>query len=369
MTFFVFILPVLLAVVFGAHYIVYLSLVHLFSIASPTYRAGLLVVFAVLSVSFFLAAFWSHVSDTFFTRCLYVVTAVWMGTLVNLFLAMLAARLIEIIGYWFQVSVSLPVLGAGFLVVAILVSVYGVWNAFTPRYENITVHIPGLPVEWRGEKIVQISDVHLGHIYRDGFMEDIVQKINAVDPALVVITGDLFDGMDGGLDAFVRPLNDLRARHGALFVTGNHETYLGVQEAFGALEKTSVRILQDEVVDIDGLKIIGVSYPLQGERKNIVATLETLQSQYFGRPNVLLYHAPAQVQEMRAAGINLQLSGHTHQGQQFPFMFITQLVHHGFDYGLYPMGEYTLYTSSGVGTWGPPMRVGTQSEIVVITLN
>jgi predicted MPP superfamily phosphohydrolase len=252
--------------------------------------------------------------------------------------------------------------------VAFAVSGYGVWHALHPRIKEVTVTIPNLPESWRGQKIAQISDVHLGHVYRADFLQKVVEQINQAQPKIVVVTGDLFDGMDGDLDTLAKPLDTLDAKLGVLFVGGNHETYLGTAKTLDILTKTKVRILRSEVVDKDGLLFVGIAYPEQGDNMSVVQTLASLQSSYVGKPTVLLCHAPSHIEEVAQMNIHLQLSGHTHQGQQFPFQWVTNLVHQGFDYGLYILGDYSLYVTSGVGTWGPTMRIGTQSEIVIITL-
>lgn len=361
------IVTLILLVFFGAHYGIYSFLTHFFAIFS-SHRAVTAWVLALLSISFFGSMFLAHLADNAFSRGLYFTSGVWMGTFLNIVLAMLATGIILLIARPFSFQVNGSIVAGTFLAVALAASIYGVWNAMHPRIQNISVTIPGLPETWKGKKIVQISDVHLGHVYRESFLEKVVEKINAQDPKLVVITGDLFDGMDGGLINLVKPLDDLNAEDGVLFIDGNHETYLGTQRTLDILQQTKVRILRDETIDVDGLSFIGIMYPERGERKSVVDILRKLQAGFLGKPNVLLYHAPSMIEDVAKEGVNLQLSGHTHRGQQFPFQFVTHKVHKGYDYGLYRIGDYTLYTSSGVGTWGPTMRIGTQSEIVVITL-
>jgi hypothetical protein len=364
---FVSVITSVLVLFFGAHYGIFAFITHFFAL-SGVQKTVVAMTIALLSISFFASSAIAHYRDNAFSRVLYFVSGVWMGTMINILVAIVATSVVLQVARWFSVSVSGSLVAGIFLFLSLIVSIYGVWNAMHPRIQNISVTIPHLPDEWRGKKLVQISDVHLGHIYRAPFLQKVVDMINQEDPKLVVITGDLFDGMDGGLPDLVSPLDNLRAPNGVLFIDGNHETYLGTQKTFDALEQTKVRILRDEVVDIDGLSFVGVSYPERGEQKNIIDILYSLQSEFKDKPNVLLYHAPEMIEAVAQTGIDLQLSGHTHQGQQFPFQWVTYFVHKGYDYGLFTIGKYTLYTTSGVGTWGPTMRIGTQSEIVVITL-
>ena len=259
-------------------------------------------------------------------------------------------------------------LGLIFFGLAFAYSVYGMWNADHPQIKNITVTIPNLPQQWKNKIIVQLSDVHMGHVNRAEFLQRIVAKVNAVHPDMVVITGDFFDGMDGNLQQLVQPLNDLGPEKGIFFITGNHENFLGIDKVFAAFKNTRVHILQDQVVDVGGLKVIGIGYPRRGENKDVVGVLHSLEKDFAGRPNLLLFHAPVHIDEFKNSGVNLQLSGHTHRGQIFPFRYITELVYKGYDYGLHRIGDYTLYTTNGAGTWGPAMRTGNTPEIVVVTL-
>ena len=258
----------------------------------------------------------------------------------------------------------------GFVAIALacLYSGYGVWNAYHPRTKEVVIKIRNLPPEWQNRKIVQVSDVHLGHILGAGFLQGVVEEVNAQNPSIVFITGDLFDGADGHLDALVGPLNNIRAPLGIYYVTGNHETYLGTDRAYAALKTTKARILRDEMVVIDGLQIIGVSYPERGHPKNLAEVFRKIPGFIPGSPSILLYHSPVQIEQAKAAGISLQLSGHTHHGQIFPIQFISRLIYGKYYNGLHVEGRYSIYTSSGAGTWGPTMRTGNHPEIAVIHL-
>jgi predicted MPP superfamily phosphohydrolase len=264
--------------------------------------------------------------------------------------------------------VNAPALTVVFFVIAFAYSIYGVWNARHPQLKNITVTIPNLPSDWKGKKIVQLSDIHIGHINRRDFVNDVTAKVNSVNPEMVVITGDIFDGMDGDLDSPVNLINDINSPKGIYFVTGNHETYLGMEQVTKDMEKTKAVFMHDQVLDIDGLKLIGINYPDRMEKKDMLKVLDSLKPDFYGQPNIFLYHTPVNIPEVKEAGVNLELCGHTHDGQLFPLSYITKIMYKGYDYGLHQLGDYTLYTTSGTGSWGPPMRTGNTPEIVVITL-
>jgi uncharacterized protein len=357
-----------LLIIFLTHYFIYYSIVHFFSVVGRR-RAILALLLFILPASFIATSFLARRFQGPVFQAVYFSSALWIGiglTLV-IFLALAwaawggAMLLPQRPGrVWF---------GAAGVVLGLLYSGYGAWNARHPRMVHIHVNVKNLPPEWQGKKVVQLTDVHLGHVVGSAFLARQVERINAEEPSAVFITGDLFDGADGRLEELVRPLDGLRAPLGTYFVTGNHETYLGTERAYAALRKTKVRILSDEMVVLNGLQIVGLSYPERGLSRDLGQAIRKLAGFDPRRPSILLYHAPAHIAQAKAAGISLQLAGHTHHGQIFPFQFVTWRVYGKYYRGLHVEGDYTVYTSSGAGTWGPPMRTGDRPEIAVIHLD
>jgi predicted MPP superfamily phosphohydrolase len=355
-----------LSILFFSHYFVYYSLVHFFGIVVPLRRTALAVVLFLLPLSFIASSLLAHWTDNFLFRAFYFCSSLWLGVGLTLITALALAWGAAMI---LAPRLSLVGLGRAAVAVTCLYSAYGIWNAYHPRTEHITVRIKNLPPAWRGKKVVQLSDVHLGRILGARFLASIVAEVTAEAPAMVVITGDLFDGADGNLEELVAPLNSLRAPQGIYFVTGNHETYLGVERAYAALRTTPVRILNDEKVMLDGLQVIGISYPERGHSKDFASLIAKLPGFDPALPSILLCHSPTHIAQAKAAGISLQLSGHAHHGQIFPIQFISRLIYGRYYYGLHVEGDYTLYASGGAGTWGPTMRTGNHPEIVVIHLD
>jgi predicted MPP superfamily phosphohydrolase len=357
-----------LSILFFSHYFIYFSVVHFFGIAAPARRAALAAILFLLPASFIASSILAHWTDNLLSRAIYFCTSLWLGVGLTLMLTLAIAW-----GAWamtrlFTRSPSPAIFGWAALTLSCLYSAYGLWNAYHPRARNLTVRIKNLPPAWQGRKIVQLSDAHLGYILRAGFASRLVAMINAENPHLVVITGDLFDGADGKLEDLIAPLNALRAPLGIYFVTGNHETYLGVERAYAALRTTGVRILADERVVIEGLQVIGVSYPERGHAKDLAQAIAKLAGFDPALPSILLYHSPTHIAEAKTAGVSLQLSGHAHHGQILPIQFISRLVYGKYYHGLHVEGDYTLYASSGAGTWGPTLRTGNHPEIAVIQL-
>jgi len=361
-------LLVFLAVLFGWHYFLYFSTVRFFGIGARGNKRLVAALFVLLPASFFASLFLSRRFENSFVRVFTILSDLWIGVGLALLLFFALAWAAWGLARILNVRLDQAVFGVAAVLCTCLFSAYGVWNAAHPRIENITVRIKNLPPAWTGRKLVQITDLHLGLILGPAFLDGVVQQVNAQRPAVVLITGDLFDGEDSSLDKFIDPLNRIDAPLGTYFVTGNHETYLGVERALEVLGHTRVKALRDDMVVVDGLQIVGFSYPLSGFSKNIGAAMGRMTEFDREKPSVLLYHTPTQIQAVKAAGINFQVSGHTHQGQLFPIQIFTRLIYGKYYHGLHEEGDFTIYTSSGTGTWGPSMRTGNHPEVTVIHL-
>lgn len=363
-SFFVFV-TIASLIVAAAHAGIFFSFVKFFQIGPGAFRKILLGATLSLAFSFIVTSMLVHTHENVITRFFYVIAAGWLGIFLYLMMATVVCWVVVLVVKAVGVNVSAAWLTAPIYAVAMLIAIYGFWNAANPVLKNVTVKIENLSEQWKNRTIVQASDIHVGAINRSGFAQDVVDLINSAKPDVVVITGDLFDGAGEDLSHLVEPLNQIQAPMGVYFITGNHETYVGLKKSFDALQNTNVRILRDEIVDLEGVQLVGIDYLTIGnpaKLDSIVAQINPAQ------PSVVLFHEPRFVEIMKKAGVSLQLAGHTHRGQMWPFNYITKRVYNGLDYGLYTDGSYNLYTSCGAGTWGPPLRSGNRPEVVGIRL-
>jgi predicted MPP superfamily phosphohydrolase len=238
---------------------------------------------------------------------------------------------------------------------------------------NVTVPLAGLPRELEGFTIAQISDLHIGPTIKRNFVATVVDRVNLLNADMVAITGDVVDGSVPELAHDTEPLARLASRHGTYAVTGNHEYYSGAHEWIRELERLGAKVLMNEhvVLDHDGaaLTVAGVAdwsahHFDPSHRSDPHAAARGAPER---APKILLAHQPRSATSAEAAGYQLQLSGHTHGGQFWPWNFLVRLQQ-PFTAGLNRLGRLWVYTSRGTGYWGPPMRFGVPSEITLIRL-
>ena len=321
------------------------------------------ILLLVLSLSFVSATLLSHRYNNLVVRLYYKIAATWLGFL-NCFVlgacfSWVAYLLPTVVG--FQVSRS--ALGTTGWELALVLAVYGLLRAQRVRVKRITLKIPNLPGAWRGRLAAQVTDTHLGHVHGRSFLRRIVRLLQQVAPDIVFITGDLYDGSRVGAKELIEPWQELTPVFGTYFVTGNHEEFGDPKQYLDAIRGAGIRVLENEKEAVEGMQIIGVRY----RDASSPSRLESIVKREFdpGEPCILLTHAPFGVRVAAQSGISLQLSGHTHAGQVFPFTYFTRIVFQEYTYGLRRLGDLFVYTSSGAGTWGPPMRLGAPPEIVV----
>ena len=239
---------------------------------------------------------------------------------------------------------------------------------------RVTVTLPRLPRRLDGLTLVQLTDVHVGPTIGRAFIESIVARTNALAPDVIAITGDLIDGSVAELADAVAPLAELRARHGVYFVTGNHEYFSGATPWIAELTRLGIRCLRNERVSIGhgdaSFDLAGVddhSGARSGEAGHGEDLDKALANLDPAREVVLLAHQPRSVFAAARFGVGLQISGHTHGGQIWPFSYLVHLQQ-PFIAGLHRHRDTQIYVSRGTGYWGPPMRLGAPAEITQIIL-
>ncbi|UCJ16672.1 metallophosphoesterase [Pseudomonas sp. MM211] len=272
-------------------------------------------------------------------------------------------------------AVKAPGLRAGVGLAAMLLTALGVWQAVrVPDVRDVEIELARLPAELDGLQLVQLTDLHASRLLQRPWMEAVVAKANALQPDLMVITGDLVDGTVAAREQDVEPLRDLRARLGVYAIPGNHEYYAEYQNWLGHFESLGLPMLLNEHVTIEdagaSLVLAGITDPAASR---FGQPLPDIEAALAGVPPeaavILLSHRPLAAAGNALAGADLQLSGHTHGGQVLGMHWVTQAFNEGYVSGEYAVGDMRLYVSNGAGLWnGFPLRLGKPSEITRITL-
>jgi predicted MPP superfamily phosphohydrolase len=259
------------------------------------------------------------------------------------------------------------------LSVSILIGLYGYFEARQIRVERVVIKTPKIPARLSPLRIAQISDVHVGLIVRHERLRRIVERVKRVEPHLLVSTGDLVDGQINSLGGLAEIFQTIKPRYGKFAITGNHEFYAGLKQAIDFTERSGFTMLRGEHTTIDdSLTVVGVDDPAgsgvtKGDGAQERALLEKSSSASSGKFILLLKHRP-DVEEGSLGMFDLQLSGHVHKGQIFPFRFFTRLFYPRISGFFHLPKNSDFYISRGSGTWGPPIRFLAPPEVTVIEL-
>jgi uncharacterized protein len=358
-------IAVLQSVLCGTHVLLYETWI--FSPAGRDTHAALWIRLALgfLSLSFVSASLLAFRYSNAALRAFYRAAAVWTGLVSWLFLAAVSSWIIfggaRLAGLDMNFHGTVELLFGA----AVVAGLYGVFNASWTRITRTSVRLENLPAAWRGRSVALISDVHLGHVRNGGFLRRMVARILKEEPDAIFIAGDLYDGTAIDARRAAQPLHKLVAPQGVYFVAGNHEQFGDDSRYLHAVAAAGVRVLNNEKVELDGLQLVGVPYRNATQKGQLAAVLQDIGFDR-DRASVLLTHAPDHPEIAEAAGVSLQLSGHTHLGQFWPWSWMARRIYRQFVYGLSRIGKMQVFTSSGAGTWGPPLRLGSNPEIVML---
>lgn len=296
----------------------------------------------------------------------YILASVLLGFLLYL---LLSTILIDVI----NLAIKLKPIQQGIftLLLAIIVSTYGIWNAYNLKITEISIPINGLE---RSVKALHLTDTHIGHFRGASNLQKIVDEINNQNVDVVFFTGDLLDSRIQLNPESMDPLRSLNAP--IYFVEGNHDLYTGVDSIKSYLNEIGVNVLQNEITRWNELQIIGLNHMLADGNsfdmhaaqngKTVQSVLAELQIDK-NIPTVLLHHGPSGIKYAEKAGVDLYLAGHTHGGQLWPFTIFSNYIFE-VNRGFHKFSTTNVYVSEGTGTFGPPMRIGTKSEMTVINL-
>jgi hypothetical protein len=342
-----------------------------------TLRTYYLILFIFIALTFFTGRLLENRVPVFVSDILIWIGSFWWGAILYFLLIIIALDLIRLINRLLPFYPSIiadnyavvkQLIAAAAIVIVAITMVVGYFNARNVRVKTLTLSIPKDAGAWRSLNIVSASDIHLGTVIGRKMLDRIVEKINALNPDIVLLPGDIID--EDPIPAMRQNLGEslkkIKAPLGVYAVTGNHEYYGGVQAACEYLEAHGIKMLRDTTIKIaDSFYLVGrddrEKSRITGQRrKSLEELLADVDKSY---PIIVLDHQPFGLQKVAESGIDFQISGHTHYGQLWPLGYITNLIYE-LSWGYKLIGSTHFYVSSGAGTWGPPMRLGNVPEIV-----
>jgi predicted MPP superfamily phosphohydrolase len=370
----------------GLHYYFWARLVRDPAL-SPIWRTALTILLVVLAVSIPLAFGVGRLFSTAWRDVLVLVAFGWLGVVFLLFmllgvadlsrwLATLALRFVDQppeLDLERRLLMSRALAGGAAFAAFGLAAIAARNAARPPALVRVQVRLSRLPRALSGTTIVQITDLHIGQPIGKEYVEDVVARTNALAPDIIALTGDLVDGGTAHLYDAIEPMRQLRARYGVFFVTGNHEYYSGVEPWLDHLIDMGIRVLRNERVtigngdasfDLAGVDDSSAARMAPGHGEDVAAAMAGRDR---AREVVLLAHQPRAIHEAAKHGVGLQISGHTHGGQIWPFTWLVRVAQ-PYVAGLARHGPTQIYVSRGTGHWGPPMRLGAPSELTQIEL-
>ncbi|MDP4282521.1 MAG: metallophosphoesterase [Bacteroidota bacterium] len=345
------------------------------------WRLSYTIAFWILSASFILARILGRISPGNVSEVISWIGSFWLAAMFYFFLIALLVDLVRLSDHFFHFLPGILYKEAGTLRITVFLTSYilvvilivaGFINARSPRIHYLNLKIDKKVENTRSMRIVMASDIHLGTLVASRRSAYLVNHINSLKPDLILFAGDL---VDEDLEPVIRKnlgntLSNLKAKYGVYAVTGNHEYIGGVEKAAKYLSSHGISILRDTSVFVgNGVWLIGredraKKFYTGKERKSLNELMGNIDRSH---PVILMDHQPFHLEKAAAAGVDLQLSGHTHHGQIWPLNYITKAMYE-LSWGYKRIGKTHYYVSSGFGTWGPPVRIGNRPEIVVITL-
>lgn len=343
----------------------------------PGFKRGYIITFWIIVSSFIIGEVLEHTHPSIISEWIYRVGAFWLAYMLYLFLVIFVIDIIRFFDYFFHflppVS-AMQRLTAGIIVLAsvsVLV-IAGHWNALSTRVREINLTIPKNVKGDPRMKVLMVSDIHLGALIGDNMERKMIGIIKNQNPDLVLLCGDMVDGDIGEVlrKNLGRHIQEIKTPMGVYAIPGNHEYIGGIQKTLPYLKSININVLRDQIIVLsNGVQLVGrddrdSQRMGDGGRKSLPELMKGVDKSY---PVIVLNHQPFNLGEAEQQGVDLHLSGHTHNGQLWPLNYMTEAIFE-ISWGFLKKGNSNFYVSSGFGTWGPPVRIGNTPEVVVFNL-
>jgi predicted MPP superfamily phosphohydrolase len=358
-----------------ANYYLYVRGLQAFQLNQP-YRRWYIVIFWTIAASFVAGSFLERLASSAFSEWIYRIGSFWLALMLYLFIAVVLIDFIRVLNHFFHfLPPFTPILtfrlGLIVLSIASVIVIGGHINALWINVKEIplTIHkkVTGSPEV----KILMASDIHLGALIGERREKKLLDIVREQKPDLVLLCGDLVDGEIATVlrKNLGRHIQEIKTQLGVYAILGNHEYIGGIDKTLPYLKSINIKVLIDETVNLaDGIQLVGRNDHSSGRGANAPKSLaELLIGIDPTKPVIVMNHQPFNLDEAEAANVDLHLSGHTHNGQLWPFNYLTKAIFE-LSWGYLKKGNTNFYVSSGYGTWGPSVRTGNRPEVVIFKL-
>ncbi len=344
-------------------------------------KRAYLVIALVWAFSYLTGRILESLSPGFMSSALIWIGSSWLGFMSYFFIILIPIDIVRLLNFWLKFFPSSwaenplrirMITGVIVFSVVALANLYGYFNACNVRLEPVDITIDKQAGNLKNLKIVFASDIHLGTIIGEKRLQRMADMINEQNPDIVLFGGDIVDeGLHPETHRGIADiLKSIHSRFGSYAVTGNHELIVGIEKSARFIDAAGIRLLQDEALTVNSSFILAgredSSYKqFTGKQRKTLE--EILKGTDQSLPVLLMDHSPFKLEQAEQAGVDLQMSGHTHNGQLWPFNYITGMIYEQ-DWGYWKKGKTQYYISCGAGVWGPPVRIGSYPEIVVVNI-
>jgi uncharacterized protein len=358
----------LLLIILICEYVAY-SLLHGVEIIKSAQLETILIVMGIiLPVIFIGSMLYSNKHYSLFNSWLNTLSSVWLGIVLYIFIASLIISLLIILNYYLNLQIPIKIISYILIVIILCIVFYGIINSKNIRITRHNIKLDKLSKDWANKKIVIISDMHIGNIYRNKYVERVANLVKLENPDITFNLGDLIDGSSFPYLDWLSPLSSFESKLGNYYIEGNHETYCHEYEKFKSELPKLLNNITNKKVVINNTQIIGLNYRESKSKEEIKSRLVSLGYNP-GVPSIILMHNPKNIEILSQSGVSLILSGHTHAGQFFPWTIIIKNRYKKYTHGVnYTNGTVSI-TSAGIGASAVPLRIGTNPEIVVLNIN
>lgn len=357
----------LLGVTFVGEYIAYASFRYVGIIKSTHMKAFLMTIGIIMPTIFIGTMLYGYKHYTIINSWLNTISSVWLSYMMYVLMASLIVFVIIMLNYHFNFNIPVKLISYILITIVFAFIIYGLINAHNPRIIRWDVNSEKLSKDWAGKKIVMISDVHLGTIRGERFLKRVIGKIDTEKPDVVFILGDLIDGPVIPYEKWLKNFDTLKPEFGNIYIEGNHEKYNKEYSKFKSQIPDSLNNITNKKIIINNTQIIGLDYHHNASNADIDNELKSLGYDP-SQQSIVLVHEPRKIKEFALDGVSLILSGHTHNGQSFPWTIVINSIYKKYAHGVTYTGDTASVTGAGVGTALLMTRIGTIPEIVVLNI-